>query len=84
MVGGLFGVAMIAFFTQAPFAIASGNPTLPNGLLFGGGMAAFHQLGLEIFAIVVVMATVFVLSYVTCTIISKAMGGITADYRKNR
>jgi len=84
MVGGLFGVAMIAFFTQAPFAIASGNPTLPSGLLFGGGMAALNQLGIEIFGIVMVMATVFVLSYVTCAIISKAIGGITTDYKKKR
>ncbi len=84
MVGGLFGVAMIAFFTQAPFAIASGNPTLPNGLLFGGGIAALHQLGIEIFGICIVMATVFVLSYLTCAVISKAMGGITTDYRKRK
>jgi Amt family ammonium transporter len=84
MVGGLFGVVMIALFTQAPFAAASGNPTLPNGLLFGGGMAALHQLGIEVFGIVVVMITVFVLSYVTCAIIAKGMGGITTNYRKKQ
>src|SRR5208282_1751287 len=43
MVGGIFGVLMIAFFTQASFAIASGNANLPNGILFGGGMAAVTQ-----------------------------------------
>lgn len=80
MVGGLFGVLMIAFFTQAPFAAASGNGTLPSGILFGGGMAAISQLGLEAFGIIVVMATVFVLSYVTCAIISAASSGITTNY----
>jgi Amt family ammonium transporter len=84
LVGGLFGVAMIAFFTQAPFAAASGNGTLPNGLLFGGGMLALQQLGIELFGIVVVMATVFLLSYVTCAIIAKAMGGITTDYSRRK
>jgi Amt family ammonium transporter len=81
-IGGIFGVLMIAFFTQAPFAIASGNPTLPNGLLFGGGFQALTQLGIEAFGIIVVMATVFLLSYATCAIIAKVFGGITADYKK--
>jgi len=81
-VGGIFGVLMIAFFTQAPFAAASGNPTLPNGLLFGGGMTALGQLSIEIFGIVVVMVTVFALSFLTCAIISKLMGGITTKYKK--
>jgi ammonium transporter, Amt family len=80
MVGGLFGVLMIAFFTQGAFAAASGNPTLPNGLLFGGGMAALTQLGIEAFGIIVVMATVFVLSYLTCAIIAAASSGITTSY----
>ena len=84
MVGGLFGVLMIAFFTQAPFAAASGNGTLPSGILFGGGMAAISQLGLEAFGIIVVMATVFVLSYVTCAIISAAGSGITTNYAARR
>jgi Amt family ammonium transporter len=83
MLGGIFGVLMIAFFTQTPFAIASGNPTLPNGLLFGGGFQAFTQLGIEAFGIIVVMITVFLLSFATCVIIAKLFGGITADY-KNR
>lgn len=84
MVGGLFGVLMIAFFTQAPFAAASGNPTLPNGILFGGGMQAVTQLGIEAFGIVVVMATVFVLSYLTCVIIAAASKGITTNYASRR
>lgn len=45
LLGGAFGLAMIAFFTQSDFAVASGNSNLPNGLLFGGGMAAVQQLG---------------------------------------
>ena len=80
MVGGLFGVLMIAFFTQSSFAAASGN-VLPNGLLFGGGMGAVNQLGIEVFGIIVVMITVFLLSYITCAILARAMGGITRDYR---
>ncbi|MEM0163958.1 MAG: ammonium transporter, partial [Thermoplasmata archaeon] len=36
--GGVFGLTMIAFFTQNAFATASGNSNLPNGLLFGGGL----------------------------------------------
>jgi len=82
LVGGLFGVIMIAFFAQNSFAAASGNLLLPNGLLFGGGGAALAQLGIEIFGIMAVMATVFVLSYITISVISKAMHGILADYRK--
>jgi Amt family ammonium transporter len=79
-VGGIFGVLMIAFFTQHSFAAASGSPTLPDGLLFGGGMAAATQLGLEALAIIAVMATVFLLSLLTCMVLSMAMGGITRDY----
>jgi len=82
MLGGLFGVLMIAFFTQASFATASGNSTLPNGLLFGGGGAALTQLGIEAFGIIVVMVVVFLLSYITCVIISKLLKGITTNYRK--
>ncbi len=84
MLGGLFGVLMIAFFTQSPFAIASGNANLPNGLLFGGGAAAVTQLGIEVLGIVVVMTFVFVVSYLTCALIARALGGITTDYGKRR
>ena len=59
LVGGLFGVLMIAFFTQTPFAAGSGFPKLPNGLLFGGGGSAVKQLGLEVLGIGAVMAAVF-------------------------
>ena len=82
LVGGLFGVLMIAFFTQAPFAAASGNPNLPDGILFGGGMAALQQLGIEILGIVAVMITVFILSYLVVTLIGRSMNGITTDYEK--
>ena len=37
---------MIAFFAQNQFATGSGFPTLPNGVLFGGGGAAIKQFGL--------------------------------------
>lgn len=84
LVGGLFGVLMIAFFTQSGFAAASGNPTLPNGILFGGGMAAVRQLGIEAIGIVAVLITVFVLSFVTIWVTSKALNRITSDeYYRN-
>jgi hypothetical protein len=73
---------MIAVFSQRTFAIASGNPVapgtspIPDGLLFGGGSAAIGQLGIEALGIATVMATVFVLSYLSVRIISMAMHGI--------
>ncbi|MDD1659496.1 MAG: OST3/OST6 family protein, partial [Methanomicrobiales archaeon] len=82
MVGGLFGVLMIAFFTQAPYAAASGNGNLPNGLFFGGGYQALQQLGIEVFGIIAVMVTVFVLSSVAVWAIARGMNGITTDYKK--
>ncbi|MCI4333408.1 MAG: ammonium transporter [Thermoplasmata archaeon] len=86
LVGGLFGVAMIAFFAQPAYsgalpAVAS-LPTLPAGLLFGGGTAALHQLGIELFGVVVVMISIFVLSFVTAWLLARVLGGITTDYRK--
>ncbi|HTP54076.1 MAG TPA: ammonium transporter [Thermoplasmata archaeon] len=78
LLGGVFGVSMIAFFTQTAFALPAGAPaSLPNGLLFGGGMSAVHQLGLEEFGIAVVLVIVFVLSFVTAAILARALGGIT-------
>jgi Amt family ammonium transporter len=44
--------------------------------LFGGGSAALQQLVIEALGIAVVMATVFILSYMSVLIISKAMHGI--------
>jgi Amt family ammonium transporter len=84
LVGGLFGVAMIAFFTQAPYAAASGNGNLPNGLFFGGGYEALQQLGIELFGIIAVMVTVFVLSSIVVILIGRAMNGITTDYKKEK
>jgi Amt family ammonium transporter len=81
MVGGLFGITMIAFFTQHTFASASGNPTLPDGILFGGGLIALQQLGIEILGIIAVMVTVFLLSFASAMIISAAMNGITNGYK---
>ncbi len=77
LVGGLFGVAMIAFFAQTQFAGPAGAAGLPNGLLFGGGLPAVHQFGIELFGIVVVMATVFALSFLTVAALAKLFGGIT-------
>ncbi|MDE1832877.1 MAG: ammonium transporter [Candidatus Micrarchaeota archaeon] len=82
MSGGLFGVLMVAFFAQSAFAVQSGYPNLPNGLLFGGGMQAVHQLGVQALGIAVVMPVVFILSYIAAWLIAKAMGGITIDYVK--
>jgi ammonium transporter, Amt family len=76
MVGGIFGIAMIPLFAQGGFAIGSGYPNLPNGLLFGGGVAAVRQLGIEFLGIAAVMATVFVLSFVTMDLIARATGGV--------
>ncbi len=78
-VGGLFGLLMIAFFTQTPFASASGASNLPNGIFFGGGLVALHQLGLEAFAIVVVGAFVFSVSYASIYAISKLLHGILQE-----
>ena len=79
LLGGLFGVLMIAFFAQTQFAAGSGFASLPNGLLFGGGSAATGQLGNEVLGIVVVMAVVFCLSWATSWTLATFMGGITAD-----
>src|SRR5207245_2079625 len=82
LLGGLFGVLMIAFFSQKAFAVASGNPVapgsspIPDGLLFGGGSAALQQLGIEALGIAAVMVTVFILSFLSIRIISQAMHGI--------
>jgi ammonium transporter, Amt family len=81
LLGGLFGVSMIAFFAQPAYSGAlpsvASLPTLPAGLLFGGGTAALHQLGLELFGIVVVMVVVFALSFLTAWGLARLMGGIT-------
>jgi Amt family ammonium transporter len=77
--GGIFGVSMIAFFTQNVFASASGNSNLPNGLLFGGGILAVHQLGIEVMGIVVSLLAVFLISYLIISIIGVALHGITED-----
>jgi Amt family ammonium transporter len=80
LLGGIFGLAMIAFFTQNAFASASGNSNLPNGLLFGGGLSALQQLGLEMLAVIVVSIVVFTISYISLWLIGLAMNGITNDY----
>ncbi|HTW77266.1 MAG TPA: ammonium transporter [Thermoplasmata archaeon] len=77
LMGGLFGVSMIAFFAQTQFAHPAGAASLPNGLLFGGGMAAVHQLGIEELGIVAVMVAIFVLSFATAWVLARVFGGIT-------
>ncbi len=79
MVGGIFGLLMISFFTQSTFGGASGATNLPNGLLFGGGFMALHQLGLEAFAVIVVGAFVFSVSYGSVYAISKMLKGILQE-----
>ncbi|MHB8358734.1 MAG: ammonium transporter [Thermoplasmataceae archaeon] len=79
MTGGLFGVIMIAFFTQHSYAALSGNSVLPNGFIFGGGFAALYTLGVEILGILAVAVTVFSLSYAVIFAISKAMHGLLSD-----
>ncbi len=80
LVGGIFGFIMVAFFSQYSYASFGGGSALPNGLLFGGGMQALRQLGLQLFAIPVVMITVFVLTYVFIWLISKGIHGIIREY----
>ena len=82
LVGGVFGLLMIPFFTQNAFAAASGNGTLPSGIIFGGGQAAVNQLGLEALAAFVVLLAVFVMTFLTLEAIARMMHGITTDYRK--
>jgi ammonium transporter, Amt family len=80
LVGGIFGVLMIAFFAQNQFAAGSGFPTLPNGVFFGGGGAAIKQFGIEAMGIAVVVVVVFVLSHLTVRVLAATMKGITNSY----
>jgi Amt family ammonium transporter len=84
MSGGLFGLLMIAFFTQKPFATEAGSPNLPNGLLFGGGYPALQQLGVQLLGAAAVMVTVFVLSFITMWVINLVLHGTTTDYKKEQ
>ena len=43
MIGGLFGLSMIAFFTQQPFAADAGSSSLPNGLLLEEDIRHFNN-----------------------------------------
>jgi Amt family ammonium transporter len=80
LVGGIFGVLMIAFFAQNQFATGSGFPGLPNGVLFGGGGAAIKQLGIEVLGVVAAFVAVFVLSNLTVRVLAALMKGITTSY----
>jgi Amt family ammonium transporter len=84
LVGGIFGVLMIAFFAQNQFATGSGFPSLPNGLLFGGGGAAIKQLGIEVLGIVVAVVAVFVLSHLTVRLLAVLMKGITTSFIESK
>lgn len=77
---GTTGFILIAFVAQKGYASYSGASNLPNGILFGGGMLALRQLGVELLAVIAVFAFVFVLSYVTLVIIGRFTKGITTDY----
>jgi Amt family ammonium transporter len=76
LTGGIFGVLMIGVIAQNAFAAASGNPSVPDGLLFGGGIAALRQLGIEAFGIAVVLIAVFLISFATIKIASGLFHGI--------
>lgn len=78
-VGGIFGILMIGVFSQNAFASESGFSSIPNGLLFGGGFAALNQIGLEIFGIIIVSAFVFLVSFASSALISRAMHGILSE-----
>lgn len=78
--GGIFGFIMVAFFSQYAYASFGGGSSLPDGLLYGGGTAALHQLGLQLLAIPIVLVTVFVLSYIFIYLISKGMHGMINEY----
>jgi Amt family ammonium transporter len=80
LVGGIFGVLMIAFFAQNQFATGSGFPSLPNGVFFGGGGAAVKQLGVEVLGIAAAVVAVFVLSHLTVRVLAALMSGITNTY----
>ena len=79
---GTTGFILIAFVAQKGYASYSGASNLPNGILFGGGMLALRQLGVELLAVVAVFAFVFALSYVTLVIIGRFTKGITTDYAR--
>src|SRR2546430_5343170 len=82
LVGGLFGVSMIAFFTQTRFAAGSGFPKLPDGLFFGGGGAGVHQLGGEKRGIGAVVAAAFGPAVAAAAAPARASGGITGGQRE--
>jgi Amt family ammonium transporter len=78
--GGIFGFIMVAFFSQYSYASFGGGSSLPNGLLYGGGLQALHQLGLQLLAVPIVLITVFALSYIFIYVISKGTHGIINEY----
>lgn len=82
LLGGITGFILIAFVSQSAFSSAAGAPGLPNGLLFGGGMAAIRQLGLNALSVIVVAAFVFAATYGSLWIIGKLLHGITTDYSR--
>ncbi len=93
LLGGTFGVLMIAFIAQKDFVSALPSLTVPpgfsrppstlgDGLFFGGGFPALQQLGIEAFGIAVVIITVFAISYVASWILARAMNGITTGMSK--
>ena len=77
--GGIFGILMIGFFTQSAFAAASGTAGLPNGILFGGGVDALHQLGIEVFGTMVVLAFAFALSFAAIRLASAVFHGVLSS-----
>lgn len=80
LLGGITGFLLIAFVAQSAFSAASGAPGLPSGLIFGGGMDAVRQLGLNLLSVVVVGAFVFATTYVSLWALGRLFHGITTDY----
>lgn len=77
--GGIFGILMIGFFTQSAFAAAAGTAGLPNGILFGGGLAALHQLGVEALGTLVVLGVAFALSFAAIRLASAVFHGVLSS-----
>jgi Amt family ammonium transporter len=82
LLGGITGFLLIAFVSQSAFAAASGAAGLPNGLLFGGGMNALRQIGINVLSVVVVGAFVYAATYASMWVIGKLLHGITTDYSR--
>lgn len=85
---GFIGVVLIGLFAQQGFSsltgfepsyLPNGTYYLPNGLLFGGGMAAVHLLLIEFIGVILVGIFAFVASFITVRILAYSMHGILRE-----